>query len=185
MEKLLIQGNAYVNKGRPRISCVRYGNVAGSRGSIIPLFLEQKKTGFVTVTHKDMIRFWLTMKQAIEFVIKAVETMEGGEVFIPKMPSFRIMDLVQAAAPDVKIKYIGVRPGEKLHEDMITVHECHKVMEHDKYYVLMPELNYAHKTEPVKGKKVPENFSYSSKINGHFLSIKQLQQLVTDGEFYP
>lgn len=180
MEKLLIQGNSYVGKAKTKISCVRYGNVAGSRGSVIPLFVKQKQSGKLTITHKDMTRFWITLSKAVDFVTYSLETMRGGEVFIPKMPSFRISDLIQVVAPKAKKIYTGIRPGEKLHEDLITSHESRNVREFNQHFVLLPEFDFWHDKEfsKTKAKIVPEGFFYNSGTNSNFLSIAEIRQLI-------
>ena len=178
MEKLLIQGNAYVGKGKTRISCVRYGNVAHSRGSVIPLFTEQRKNGLLTITHQEMTRFWITLEDAVKFVMKSISKMHGGEVFIPKMPSFKIVDLARAMNPKARLKFVGIRPGEKLHEDLITIHEARNVHEFADHYEIWPEFELWY--DPVKkphNKKVPSGFAYNSYKNPNFLSISQLRVL--------
>ena len=115
-EKLLVQGNSYSGSATTRFSCVRYGNVVGSRGSVIPLFLDQKSTGIINVTDKRMTRFWITLEQGVDFVLKCLDTMRGGEIFVPKIPSMNIMDLVEAVAPGCEVEHVGIQPGEKLHE---------------------------------------------------------------------
>ncbi len=180
MEKLLIQGNAYRGKCKTKLSCIRYGNVAGSRGSIIPLFSKQQRKGFITLTHPEMTRFWLTLEDAVSYVIRSIEIMKGGEVFIPKMPSFKIIDLIKAINPKLRHKLIGVRPGEKIHEDLINIHESKNIRELPKHFVLLPEFDFW--DDPGKeykvGKNVSATFSYSSNNNSHFLSHTQLAQLL-------
>lgn len=177
MEKLLVQGNAYVGKGKTRISAVRYGNVAGSRGSIIPLFLKQKKRNELTVTHPEMTRFWMTLDEGVTFVIKCIERMQGGEVFVPKLPSFRVLDLCNVVSPNAKIRYIGIRPGEKIHEDLITHHESRNVREYSDRFEVLPEQNFHNSNvkKVKKGRPVPEHFSYNSNHNSHFLTKKELE----------
>ncbi|RJR30253.1 UDP-N-acetylglucosamine 4,6-dehydratase (inverting) [Candidatus Microgenomates bacterium] len=180
MEKILIQGNAYTGGKKTKISCARYGNVAGSRGSIIPLFYEQRKNGKITITHKDMTRFWITLEQAVDFVMKAIEQMEGGEVFIPKMPSFRVIDLAKAIAPKAKPVFVGIRPGEKKNEDLVTIHESHNLYEYPKYYILYPEFEFSRRNKQLKrkGKKVKEGFYYNSFMNNQILNHAKLKSLV-------
>lgn len=179
MEKLLIQGNAYRGKGRTLLSAIRYGNVAGSRGSVIPLFREQLKKGSITITHPEMTRFWLQMSEAVKLVLFSIENMRGGEVFIPKMPSFKVLDLAHVMAPKSKLKYIGTRPGEKIHEDLITHHESRNIREFGKYFILLPEFDFWDTpTKSTQGKKVPSAFSYNSQNNARFLTNKELERLV-------
>ncbi len=127
-EKIFIQGNTYSKHyndiKRPMFSCCRYGNVIGSRGSIVPLFKEQKKKGMITITHKDMTRFWVTLPRIADFILQCIEQMQGEEIFIPEMPSMSVMDIAKTIAPNTEIKYIGIREGEKLHEDLWTKEEC-------------------------------------------------------------
>ena len=137
-EKLFVQGNSYAGAERTRFSCVRYGNVVGSRGSVIPLFLEQRKTGTVTVTDERMTRFWITLEQGVEFVIRCTEAMHGGEVFVPKIPSMRVMDLVDAIAPGCQVRYSGIRPGEKIHEALLSTEEARYTLEMDDMFVVTP-----------------------------------------------
>ena len=176
-EKLLIQGNYYSGKGKTRFSCVRYGNVVGSRGSVVPLFLEQKKTGTVTVTDERMTRFWLTLEQGVKFVINSLESMQGGEIFIPKIPSMKVTDLARALAPDAKIRTIGIRPGEKLHEVMLTEDEARHTREFDTHYVIEPELEFWDPKKLRGGKVPPEGFRYSSDSNTSWLSVEDMKAL--------
>lgn len=179
MEKLLIQGNAYRGGGKTLIACVRYGNVAGSRGSVIPIFIDQKKKGTLTVTHKDMTRFWITLEESVKFVIRCIENMVGGEVFIPRMPSFKVVDLAYALVRQAKIKYIGIRPGEKLHEDLISYHESPNVLEFSDYFILKPNLVFWKENKRRvrdRGKRVDLGFSYNSGNNSVFLTATELRK---------
>lgn len=180
MEKLLIQGNSYRGKGHTKISCIRYGNVAGSRGSVIPLFNEQKNKKVLTITHPDMTRFWLTLDDAVKIVVRSIRQMRGGETYIPKMPSFRINDLASVIAPRVKISYIGIRPGEKMHEDLISSHEAKNIREFNDYFILLPEFDFWEQEGglPLKGKKLKKEFSYNSLNNTDYLSKKELSKLL-------
>lgn len=141
-EKLFVQANAYSGEGPTKFSCVRYGNVMGSRGSVIPLFLKQRKDGVVSITDPRMTRFWLTLDQAVEFVIQSIERMCGGEVFVPKIPSMKILDLAKALAPECDHKFIGIRPGEKIHETLITEDESRKALEFEDYFIIPPEHHF-------------------------------------------
>jgi len=176
-EKLFVQANSYSGMQSCRFSCARYGNVVGSRGSVIPLFLEQRQTGRVTVTDPRMTRFWLTLEQGVRFVIRCIEHMRGGEVFIPKIPSMNIMDLVQAIAPDCKVDYIGIRPGEKLHEVLLSEDESRHALELDDMYVIRPLYNWWETKNWSEGKPVPEGFRYTSDTNTHWLSVDELRVL--------
>lgn len=185
-EKLLIQGNYYVGNGITKISCVRYGNVAGSRGSVIPLFNQQTKNGLLTVTHKDATRFWITLEEGVEFVSKCVEKMRGREVFIPKMPSFSIMDLTSIMSPTTKVKLTGLRPGEKLHEDLITKHESHNTFEFNSYFVVRPHQIFDEqhdKKRIIGGKSVAKNFFYSSDTNPRRLTPEELKKKIRQLSF--
>lgn len=178
-EKLLIQGNSFTGKRNTIISCARYGNVAGSRGSVIPLFLMQKKQGCLTVTHKNTTRFWITIDEGIKFVIQCIQLMQGGEIFIPKMPSFKIMDLVKVIAPKAKIKFIGLRRGEKLHEDLITTHEAKNVLQCKNFYLIKPDFAFweeVNKKTFICGEKVSSNFSYNSYFNTSYLTRLELEK---------
>src|SRR5262249_14906351 len=137
-EKLFIQANAYSGAGPTRFSCVRYGNVLGSRGSVIPLFLQQRKTGTVTITDPRMTRFWLTLDQGVRFVVRTIERMVGGEVFVPKIPSMSIGTVVEAVAPGCQVREIGIRGGEKLHECLISEDEARNARELDDMFVIAP-----------------------------------------------
>ncbi|MCW8140257.1 MAG: UDP-N-acetylglucosamine 4,6-dehydratase (inverting) [Planctomycetota bacterium] len=179
-EKLFVQANAYSGAGGARFSCVRYGNVVGSRGSVVPLFQEQRKTGTITVTDARMTRFWLTLEQGVRFVLRCGEVMHGGEVFVPKVPSTGIMDLVAALAPDAEVKVVGIRPGEKLHESLISPDEARTTLELDDMYVIQP----AHPWWQVCGfegaRPVPEEFVYSSDTCPQRLSSADLAALLGD-----
>ncbi|OQA48026.1 MAG: UDP-galactose-4-epimerase [Euryarchaeota archaeon ADurb.Bin294] len=141
-EKLFIQGNAYSGKKTTRFSCVRYGNVVGSRGSIVPLFEKQKEEGKITITDPRMTRFWLTLDQGATFVDKCLQIMNGGEIFVPKIPSMKITDLADAMAPGIPHEYIGIRPGEKIHEVLITEDEARHTRDLKGYYIIDPEISF-------------------------------------------
>src|SRR6476660_6074580 len=137
-EKMFVQANAYAGAQNTRFSCARYGNVVGSRGSVIPIFLEQRKRGRITITDPRMTRFWITLDQGVKFVIRCLEQMHGGEVFSPKIPSMNIMDLVKAVAPNCKVEHVGIRPGEKLHEVLVSEDEARHTVETDDMYIIQP-----------------------------------------------
>jgi UDP-N-acetylglucosamine 4,6-dehydratase (inverting) len=177
-ERAFIQANTYSGFRKTKFSVVRYGNVVGSRGSVIPLFKEQAKTGAITITDSRMTRFWITLDQGVRFVMSSLEHMKGGEVFVPKIPSMRITDLAAVAAPSAKIKDIGIRPGEKLHEVLLTEDESRHAKEFDSYYVVEPEFAFWRKTNYMDGKLLPEGFRYSSEINNHWLTREELKAIV-------
>ena len=137
-EKLFVQSNAYAGREGTRWACARYGNVVGSRGSVIPIFLQQRRTGRITITHPDMTRFWLTLEQGVRFVIHGIERMHGGEIFVPKIPCMGITDLFNAIAPECRAEYIGIRPGEKLHEVLVSEDEARHTLEVEDMYVILP-----------------------------------------------
>jgi len=178
-EKLFVQSNAYAGGKTTRFSCVRYGNVVGSRGSVVPLFIRQRKKGVVTVTDKRMTRFWISLNQGVRFVIRCLEEMHGGEVFVPKIPSMTVSDLAKAMAPEAEIKYIGIRPGEKLHEVLISEDEARTVIELDDMYVVQPAEAYwfGREWESI-GKALPDNFRYISNKNDDWLTVEKIQEIV-------
>lgn len=181
-EKLFIQANSYSGVGPTRFSCVRYGNVIGSRGSVIPLFLEQQKSGTVTVTDKKMTRFWITLAEGVNFVLSCIQQMHGGEIFVPKIPSAKIMDLVSVFAPKSKVKYIGVRPGEKLHEVLISEDEARHTIELPDKYIIKPVHPWWKIENWKSGKKLPDNFIYASHSNTNQLTIDQIRKMKTQLE---
>jgi UDP-N-acetylglucosamine 4,6-dehydratase len=179
-EKLFVQGNAY---GHPRgtvFSVVRYGNVIGSRGSVIPLFKAQRASGRVKVTDRAMTRFWISLEHGVEFAIRCADRMQGGEIFVPKIPSMRIMDLVEAVAPGVEIEDIGVRPGEKVHEILISEDESRQALEHDDMFVLEPLYpSWTFRTGE-GGKRPAPGFRYSSDTNSVWFSPAEMKELSSD-----
>jgi UDP-N-acetylglucosamine 4,6-dehydratase len=178
-EKLFIHGNAYVGGVRKtRLSCVRYGNVVGSRGSVVPIFLEQKKKGKITITDERMTRFWLTLEQGVRFVIACFGDMRGGEIFIPKIPSMKITALAEAVAPNAKREIVGIRPGEKLHEVLLSEEEAKHAREFTDYYLIEPEHPFWDKVKFKGGKPLPDGFRYSSENNTRWLSAKELKKMV-------
>ncbi len=179
-EKLFIQSNSYSGETGTWFSCVRYGNVVGSRGSVIPLFQEQAKTGKVTVTDERMTRFWITLDQGSRFVIRGIEQMHGGEVFIPKVPSVNIMRLVEAIAPDAEVEYTGIRPGEKLQEVLVSAEEARNTIEFEDMFVIQPLHPWWRHENWEGGKPLPEGFHYASDTNAEELSLKDLQKMVAD-----
>jgi len=178
-EKLFIQSNAYAGGTGTRFSCVRYGNVVGSRGSVVPLFLEQRSKGLITITDKRMTRFWLSLEQGVRFTIRCIEQMQGGEVFIPKIPSTNIVDLAQAIAPDCRIEYIGIRPGEKLHEVLVSDDEARHTLELEDMFVIEPQASlwFGHAWRE-RGKPLPEDYRYASDTNDEWLDQVAIKKLV-------
>jgi len=174
-ERLFTQANAYLGGKKTQLAVCRYGNVLASRGSVIPIFKEQKKQAVLTITSSEMTRFWITLDQAVNFVISCFEKMQGGEVFIPKIPSMRIMDLAKAIAPESKIKIIGIRPGEKLNEMLITTEEASHTREFDNCFIVLPQC-YFHQRKDIGGKKLADGFSFSSDNNKRWLSIEELKE---------
>lgn len=177
-EKLFVQANAYSGSGPTRFSSVRYGNVVGSRGSVIPVFQEQRKTGRVTITDSRMTRFWITLEQGVQFVIGAIEQMVGGEVFVPKIPSMSLSDLVTALAPGCTVEAIGIRPGEKLHEVLVSEDEARNAVELDEMFVIKPTHPWWSGDHWGAGKSLPDEFRYTSNANSQWLSIEELHQLL-------
>lgn len=177
-EKMFVQGNTYTGKGKTKFSCVRYGNVIGSRGSVIPLFNEQKKEGVLTITDDRMTRFWLTLDQGVNFVLNSIQRMQGGEIFIPKIASMKITDLADAIAPEATKKFTGIRPGEKLHEIMITEDESRHAKEFEDYFIIEPEFSFWKKETISSGRSLPDNYRYSSEINDKWLTTDELKQML-------
>jgi UDP-N-acetylglucosamine 4,6-dehydratase len=178
-EKLFVQSNAYAGGKKTRFSCVRYGNVVGSRGSVVPLFIRQREQGVVTVTDERMTRFWISLEQGVRFVIRCLTEMQGGEVFVPKIPSMKVSDLAIAMAPDAKINYIGIRPGEKLHEVLISEDEARTVIELDDMYVVQPaEAFWFGREWESKGKAINDDFRYVSNLNDDWLSLDQIREII-------
>jgi UDP-N-acetylglucosamine 4,6-dehydratase len=178
-EKLLIQSNAYAGGTGTRFSCVRYGNVVGSRGSVVPVFLRQRATGTITVTDPRMTRFWLSLEQGVRFTIRCIEQMQGGEVFVPKIPSMRVVDLARAIAPESKVETIGIRPGEKLHEVLVSEDEARHTLETEDMFVVEPAgaLWFGHGWAE-RGRRLPEDFRYTSDSNASWLSLEEIRALV-------
>ncbi len=182
-EKLFVQSNAYAAGTSTRFSCVRYGNVVGSRGSVVPTFIQQRKNGKLTITDDRMTRFWLTLEQGVRFVIRCTGEMLGGEVFIPKIPSMKIVDLAGAIAPEAELEIIGIRPGEKLHEVLIHEDEARSAVELKDMFVVQPatELWFGHDWQK-RGSALPDGYRYASDTNPQWLDIKQISQMVAPFE---
>ena len=178
-EKLFVQSNAYAGGMTTRFSCVRYGNVVGSRGSVIPVFLKQRQNGKVTITDARMTRFWITLEQGVRFVIRCIEQMHGGEVFVPKIPSMSIMDLAKAVAPNTDIDIVGIRPGEKLHEVLISEDEARSTIEMEDMFVVQPaEMIWFGREWEKQGKFLPYGFRYASNTNSQWLTVEQIQKII-------
>lgn len=181
-EKLFVQGNSYVGSGGTRLSCVRYGNVVGSRGSVIPLFKEQRKTGRVTLTDNRMTRFWITLEQGVRFVLRCAEQMHGGEVFVPKIPSMKMTDLAEAVAPGCQIELTGIRPGEKLHEVLVAEDEARNSIEFDDMFVITPIFQWWTSEKWPGGKPLPDSYRYTSDTNSDWFTPSQLRSIIDEGE---
>lgn len=179
-DKLFIAGNAYVGNKDTRFGVVRYGNVVGSRGSVIPLFKKQRETGVITITDPRMTRFWITLEQGAQFVLDCLANMHGGEIFVPKIPSMKVTDLAEAIAPGCRQEYIGIRPGEKLHEVMIPEDDARNAIEMDRFFVLKPQFPWWGGGNWSKGKSVPDDFRYGSDTNTSWLTIEELRQMVAE-----
>jgi len=178
MERLFIQANVYAGGRKTRFSCVRYGNVIGSRGSVVPLFLEQRENGVITITDERMTRFWITLEQGVRFVIDCIAQMRGGEVFIPKIPSMKITELADVIAPDAERKIIGIRPGEKIHEVLLTEEEARHAQEFDSYFVIEPEYALWGEFKLEGGRPLASGFEYTSDQNRWWLTKKELKELL-------
>ena len=183
-DKLFVAANNFRGSRDIKFSIVRYGNVMGSRGSVIPLFLKQRKNNIFTITDKKMTRFNITLEQGINFVLNSLKIMKGGEIFVPKIPSYKVIDIVHSISKNAKIKIIGIRPGEKIHEEMISSEESLNVIEYKNFYVVIPnsKFNPINKKKYMKifknGKNTKENFNYSSNNNIDFLTVNQLTKLI-------
>jgi UDP-N-acetylglucosamine 4,6-dehydratase len=182
-EKLFVQSNFYAAGTSTRFACVRYGNVVGSRGSVVPVFLKQRQTGTVTITDNRMTRFWISLEQGARFVIRCLEQMQGGEVFVPKIPSMRVIDLATTIAPDAKVNIVGIRPGEKLHEVLISEDEARTTVELDDMFVVQPAGAhwFGHAWER-QGQPLPDGFRYASDTNPDWMTLEQIQKMVAPFE---
>ncbi|MGD0904269.1 MAG: UDP-N-acetylglucosamine 4,6-dehydratase (inverting) [Terracidiphilus sp.] len=176
-EKLFVQANSYRGAGPSCFSCVRYGNVVGSRGSVIPLFRAQRSSGRVTITDARMTRFWITLDQGVRFVIRCIEQMHGGEVFVPKIPSMNIMDLASAIAPGCRIEEVGIRPGEKIHEVLLSEDEARHSVEFDTMFVVRPAHTWWTNENWADGCALPDGFRYASDSNTIWLSSDDLRAM--------
>ena len=180
-DKLFVSGNTYAGGAETCFGVVRYGNVVGSRGSVIPFFINKRQSGRLPVTHQDMTRFWITLEQGVEFVINSLDKMHGGELFIPKIPSMKITDLARAIGPDCEIDFVGIRPGEKMHEVMISPSDSRNTVDMGEFYVVTPEFRWWDSNGMWvrdSGEAVPQGFQYSSDNNEEWLSIPELQEII-------
>jgi UDP-N-acetylglucosamine 4,6-dehydratase len=180
-DKLFIAGNAYVGREDTTFSVVRYGNVVGSRGSVIPFFLKHREDGYLPITDPRMTRFWITLQQGVEFVLWCLEHMCGGELFVPKIPSMNIMDLAKAVAPECETKVVGIRSGEKIHELMITRDDARKTLEFDKFYVIQPDFMFWDRRCTWNGgPKVSDDFEYNSGTNPWRLGVDEMKEMINN-----
>ena len=179
-EKLFVQANYYRGERKTIMSCVRYGNVMGSRGSIIPVFKEQRKRGVVTITDEEMTRFWITQAQAVEFIVSCIGRMRGGEIFVPKIPSMKVTDLADVIAPDAKREVIGIRPGEKINELLLTEEEARHSKEFDNYFVIAPDFPFWKQDNLKGGKSLSEGFEYTSGDNDWWLTKDNFKRMLKD-----
>ena len=179
-EKLFVQANSYSGQEGTRFSCVRYGNVVGSRGSVVPLFKQQRQAGHITLTDKRMTRFWITLEQGVRLVIRAVELMCGGEVFVPKIPSMRITDLAQIIAPNCEQTTIGIRPGEKLHEMLISADESRSTLEFEDMYLIQPIHPWWKQPTYEEAQPMAEGTTFSSDTNEWWLTGDELRQMIDE-----
>ena len=164
-EKMFVQANAYAGAQDTRFSCARYGNVVGSRGSVIPVFMEQRKRGKITITDSRMTRFWLTLEHGVRFVVGCIEQMHGGEIFVPKIPSMKLTDMAETIAPGCEVECIGIRPGEKLHEVLVSEDEARNTVELDDMYVIQPAHSWWSRQNWKDGQPLPDGFRYGSDSN--------------------
>lgn len=178
-DKLFMAGNSYVGHEDTIFSVVRYGNVVGSRGSVIPFFLKKKETGVLPITDPRMTRFWITLEEGVKFVLDCLERMVGGELFVPKIPSMNIMDLAKAIAPECRTEIVGIRPGEKIHELMITRDDARNTLEFEDHYLIQPDFRYfTHRFKNESGKPVTQEFEYNSGTNPWQLTEVELKKMV-------
>ena len=180
-DKLFTSANNYSGRHATRFSVVRYGNVVGSRGSVVPLFLAMRKHGVLPVTDPRMTRFWITIEQGVDFVLKGFERMRGGEIFVPKIPSMRVLDLARAIGPECRIETVGIRPGEKLHETLVSEDDARLALQYDDYFAILPSpeaANFHRDPLPEGGRACPEGFSYASNTNSQWLTVEALRRMI-------
>lgn len=183
-DKLFVAANNYKGKKNIKFSVVRYGNVLGSRGSVVPFFIKKKKEGKIPITDERMTRFSITLQEGVDFVLRCLQKMWGGELFVPKIPSYKILDLAKAIAPECEIEIIGIRPGEKIHEEMITATDSLNTIEFENYFVILPSTElwdvkkFKNESNGVPGKRCKMGFKYSSGTNDKWLDVEQIKQLI-------
>lgn len=187
-DKLFVAANNYKGKHDIKFSVVRYGNVMGSRGSVIPLFLNKKSDGVLPITDERMTRYNITLEDGVKLVLFALQNMWGGEIFVPKIPSYRILDVADAIAPDCKKELVGIRPGEKIHEEMITATDALNTIECEKYFVILPSIplwDVETYKEEFRGRQCPDGFCYNSGTNAEWLTVEQLRTLINGHVILP
>jgi len=180
-DKLFISANSMSGDAKTRFAVVRYGNVVGSRGSVIPFFLKRRESGVLPITDDRMTRFSITLQEGVDFSLNSMDRMTGGEIFVPKIPSYRILDVAKAISPDARIELVGIRPGEKLHEVMVPEDEARQTLEFKDHFVIQPSFNWWTEAQPLKlmgGKVCKDGFSYNSGTNDHWLTVPEIQALV-------
>ena len=179
-EKLFVAANAFVGLKKCMFSVVRYGNVIGSRGSVVPLFLKKRKEGVLPVTHPEMTRFWITLSHGVDFVLKSLEMMTGGETFVPKIPSMKVIDLAKFIGPECRIDIVGIRQGEKIHETLINSDEARNTLENESFYLIKPDNSFF-KSNIDEGafNPVPNDFNYDSKTNDQWVTQQQIETLLS------
>lgn len=179
-EKIFVQSNSYAAGKNTALGVVRYGNVMASRGSVVPTFIDQAARGTLTVTDERMTRFWITLEQGVNFVIKSLEAMRGGEIFVPKIPSVKIMDVARAIAPKAKIKIVGLRPGEKLHEILVNTDEARHTLDFGDHFSIVPEfISWGKIDYQNSGKELDESFYYSSDNNSSWLTVSDIKKMLS------
>jgi len=180
-DKLFVAANSYSGAHNTRFSVVRYGNVVGSRGSVVPFFLQRKKTGKLPITDPRMTRFWITLDQGVEFVLASLDRMTGGEIFVPKIPSMKLTDLARVIGPECEMEIIGKRPGEKVHELMVGEDDASNTVEHDRYFAILPTAKSWSAKQYIEkngGAMCAEGFRYSSETNTEWLTVEQLENMI-------
>jgi UDP-N-acetylglucosamine 4,6-dehydratase len=180
-DKLFVAANSYSGAHNTRFSVVRYGNVVGSRGSVVPFFLQRRKTGKLPITDPRMTRFWITLEQGVEFVLASLERMTGGEIFVPKIPSMKLTDLARVIGPDCEMEIIGKRPGEKVHELMVGEDDASNTVEHDRYFAILPTAKKWSAKQYIEkngGAMCADGFRYSSETNTEWLTVEQLETMI-------